>query len=96
MAKVFVFKILVAIIFLFSYEAFTSENAKPNLSLSDYLEMKKVLKEWGFLRRKNLESVSKESYKKFKLDFENFKKDFSKEVSEFDVVKKKVHMKELL
>lgn|GEM_PF-3615117 len=96
MAKVFVFKILVAMIFLFSYEAFTSEDAKPNLSLSDYLEMKKVLKEWGCSRRKNLESVSKESYKNFKLAFENFKKDFAKEVSEFDVFKKKVQMKEFL
>ncbi len=89
MSKDFLLKILISILFFLSSDVFSSENSRAYLSLSDYLEMKSSLKEWGVTKRKNLEEVSKISYKDFKLAFEEFKKDFIKELSQIDSFKKK-------
>ena len=90
MAKDFLLKTLVFILFFLSSDIFSSENSRAYLSLSDYLEMKNSLKEWGAKKRKNLEAASKGSYKDFELAFKEFKKDFIKEVSEIDAFKKKI------
>ena len=90
MAKDFLLKTLLFILFFLSSEVFSSQSSQAYLSLSDYLEMKNCLKEWGAKKRKNLEAASKGSYKDFELAFEDFKKDFIKEVSEIDAFKKKI------